>query len=492
MTLNRQSAQASRRRQSAAATTAETNYYHEQHLRNIQRAAASGRIRRFIVEERVSSNNANTRGGRNTGNSSSSREEYLPRRASTALRNNTQGSLATREASQADSRRASLTSSTRTYATLRCPSTSTSSRYGYASMNVRARQRNNILRLDSNIESNGGAGQLASEGSSGMDDSTNRRRTPAAVVSRGLSGSGTTQGTHGESARHTFVGSRQRRVLQPYNRSSGGSSDSPSRGSSVGERTSTTTTSFYPSAVHTTNIWMPGTDIEEAFQRRNSAATASTTATETTTTTTTNPSSEPRMTPTETAMSPHNLDVNVFLLEDLHTALALSASLVDVNEQGNERGGGTRRQLPRYSDSQLDELSSSSNALLMLTDSLAAALASHGHQQSDGGHDSAQSPVIGGRQFGQLSMRYEDLVELEDVRVTASESDIRSLNIECVTQSHRCYGSSCTVCLCDFSVGDSVVVLPRCGHAYHYSCISRWLLEYRDTCPSCRSKVFAD
>ncbi|AGO83887.1 Ring finger protein [Pandoravirus salinus] len=46
---------------------------------------------------------------------------------------------------------------------------------------------------------------------------------------------------------------------------------------------------------------------------------------------------------------------------------------------------------------------------------------------------------------------------------------------------------ACAVCLDDFSDGDQVRSLP-CAHAYHASCIDRWLVDH-DACPCCRAPV---
>lgn len=45
-------------------------------------------------------------------------------------------------------------------------------------------------------------------------------------------------------------------------------------------------------------------------------------------------------------------------------------------------------------------------------------------------------------------------------------------------------GESCAVCLGAFGPGDAVVSLP-CRHLYHRACITKWLLESRNSCPLC-------
>ncbi|XP_010530985.1 PREDICTED: probable E3 ubiquitin-protein ligase ATL44 [Tarenaya hassleriana] len=45
--------------------------------------------------------------------------------------------------------------------------------------------------------------------------------------------------------------------------------------------------------------------------------------------------------------------------------------------------------------------------------------------------------------------------------------------------------TDCAICLTDFADGEEIRVLPLCGHAFHVSCIDRWLAS-RSSCPSCR------
>jgi hypothetical protein len=45
---------------------------------------------------------------------------------------------------------------------------------------------------------------------------------------------------------------------------------------------------------------------------------------------------------------------------------------------------------------------------------------------------------------------------------------------------------SCSICLCDYIIGDTVIILP-CIHMYHSKCISEWL-KNQDFCPLCKIK----
>ena len=42
----------------------------------------------------------------------------------------------------------------------------------------------------------------------------------------------------------------------------------------------------------------------------------------------------------------------------------------------------------------------------------------------------------------------------------------------------------CGICACFVTVGEMIRTIP-CGHAFHQTCIDRWLLRQRTTCPTC-------
>eukprot|EP00252_Welwitschia_mirabilis_P011451 TRINITY_DN25704_c0_g1_i1.p1 TRINITY_DN25704_c0_g1~~TRINITY_DN25704_c0_g1_i1.p1 ORF type:complete len:415 (+),score=32.24 TRINITY_DN25704_c0_g1_i1:284-1528(+) len=48
--------------------------------------------------------------------------------------------------------------------------------------------------------------------------------------------------------------------------------------------------------------------------------------------------------------------------------------------------------------------------------------------------------------------------------------------------------SDCTVCLSEFREDESVRLLPKCNHAFHVSCIDKWLQSHSN-CPLCRANI---
>jgi hypothetical protein len=92
-------------------------------------------------------------------------------------------------------------------------------------------------------------------------------------------------------------------------------------------------------------------------------------------------------------------------------------------------------------------------------------------------------------QVSQLSS-YASLPGQKDVGLTPSE--IKALPIETVTMDDITEAGGgaceCSICINCLEPGDRVRKLPRCGHAFHRSCIDLWLLR-RAECPLCKCAV---
>ena len=50
------------------------------------------------------------------------------------------------------------------------------------------------------------------------------------------------------------------------------------------------------------------------------------------------------------------------------------------------------------------------------------------------------------------------------------------------------YQNECSICLCNFAVGDQVKLLP-CGHIFHKVCLDPWFLDHSSTCPVCKRHI---
>lgn len=62
---------------------------------------------------------------------------------------------------------------------------------------------------------------------------------------------------------------------------------------------------------------------------------------------------------------------------------------------------------------------------------------------------------------------------------------IREVTFDGPVLQHMRQAAQCVVCCSDFEVGDSLSVLPGCGHLFHGPCVHEWLAR-QATCPICR------
>lgn len=88
-------------------------------------------------------------------------------------------------------------------------------------------------------------------------------------------------------------------------------------------------------------------------------------------------------------------------------------------------------------------------------------------------HDSNEATDLGGQ-----NMNTSDMATLAHRPVRPTWSGTR-----CAT---------CSICIDDFEDGEKLTLLPRCGHAFHKSCIMPWLLERQGCCPTCKTVVIPE
>ncbi|GAA95299.1 uncharacterized protein L969DRAFT_92441 [Mixia osmundae IAM 14324] len=88
---------------------------------------------------------------------------------------------------------------------------------------------------------------------------------------------------------------------------------------------------------------------------------------------------------------------------------------------------------------------------------------------------------------------HEDDASLQDASPEASGSSapLQAVSAASLTPAarKRIFGQrECSICLCDFEVGEAVRVLP-CGHLFHQVEVDPWLLQTKRVCPVCRTSI---
>ncbi|XP_075497564.1 NEP1-interacting protein 1-like [Primulina tabacum] len=97
-------------------------------------------------------------------------------------------------------------------------------------------------------------------------------------------------------------------------------------------------------------------------------------------------------------------------------------------------------------------------------------------------------------QMGAVETTFEDVPDIFDtggangllVDTVEKFPKIRVARDDIVDTSGE--GVSCSVCLQDFQLGETVRSLPHCHHLFHLPCIDSWLVRH-GSCPLCR-RVF--
>ena len=87
-------------------------------------------------------------------------------------------------------------------------------------------------------------------------------------------------------------------------------------------------------------------------------------------------------------------------------------------------------------------------------------------------------------------MSYEELTELEDVKVVAPKRAIDNLETKIVSEEDlkNAPDKMCTICQCEFEKGEKTKRLP-CGHLFHAECADEWLGKYSKSCPVCKTNI---
>jgi hypothetical protein len=70
-----------------------------------------------------------------------------------------------------------------------------------------------------------------------------------------------------------------------------------------------------------------------------------------------------------------------------------------------------------------------------------------------------------------------------------SKYDLEKLSTFVFSKPEDCNNSDCSICLCDFDMGEMLTCLP-CDkkHSFHSACIRQWL-QRQNSCPLCQKMV---
>ena len=82
-------------------------------------------------------------------------------------------------------------------------------------------------------------------------------------------------------------------------------------------------------------------------------------------------------------------------------------------------------------------------------------------------------------------MTYENLVQLEDVKIGLPKRLRQSLHLSTVKADDDL--DCCVICLGTYEVNDVAIPLP-CMHVFHNDCIQTWLAESKK-CPTCKTEI---
>ena len=84
----------------------------------------------------------------------------------------------------------------------------------------------------------------------------------------------------------------------------------------------------------------------------------------------------------------------------------------------------------------------------------------------------------------------------EDVRITGNEEELNELQVVKYKDINEDFcrdndiikSTECTICLENFDEEDDIII-TKCKHMFHKSCIKKWLIDYSVKCPICKKDI---